>query len=371
MRVNNLFIGFKIGERILKNRFIVAPMSRASADMMGIPTLEMQAYYHALAKGGFSAIITEGTYTDNVSSRALLLQPGIVSSKQIDAWKSITNKIRQYDCLAISQLMHAGALTDIGQGIAPSAIRPPGLKMAKAGTGSQQYPVPGTMNYQDIKTVVDGFVASAGAAQMAGFDGVEIHAANGYLLDQFITPHTNFRTDAYGGFLANSFRIIREILSAIKMVVNAGFIIGLRVSESKVNDLTYRWPDGAGFARELFGEIAKCELSYVHIAAEGGNWERECRYADGTSSCSIAREITKLPIIANGGLHDLQKAEKIVETGHADLIAIGRAAIADPEWVNKIQRGLLPVPFEKGMINPLFNLDNTAGFFKKMRLKKC
>ncbi len=90
MRVNKLFTGFKIEERILKNRFIVAPMSRASADIMGIPNLKMQMYYHALAKGGFSAIITEGTYTDNVSSQALLLQPGIVSSKQIDAWKSIT-----------------------------------------------------------------------------------------------------------------------------------------------------------------------------------------------------------------------------------------------------------------------------------------
>ncbi|MEO6869693.1 MAG: NADH:flavin oxidoreductase [Ginsengibacter sp.] len=366
MRENNLFSSFKIGERILKNRFIVAPMTRASADSMGIPSLKMQAYYHAFANGGFSAIITEGTYTDNVNSQALLLQPGIVSSKQIDAWKGITNKIHQYDCLAICQLMHAGALTDTGQGIAPSAIRPLGLKMTKAGIGCQQYPVPKTMDYKDIKTVVDGFVASARAAQMAGFDGVEIHAANGYLLDQFITPYTNFRTDDYGGSIENSFRIIREILTEIKMVVNAGFVIGLRVSESKVNDLTYRWPDGAGFANELFGKIANCELSYIHIAAEGGNWERECLYADGTSSCSIARELTKLPIIANGGLHDLQEAEKIVETGHSDLIAIGRAAIADPQWVNKIQQGFLPIIFDKGMINPSFNLDNTADFFKRM-----
>ena len=353
----------------MRNRFIVAPMTRDSATDEGVPTAAMQEYYEAMAKGGFAAIITEGTYTDTFSSKALPNQPGIVTKDQILAWKIITDRIHMHGSLAISQLMHAGALSfNDKTAIAPSEVRPVGSKMNKAGLALEMYAVPIEMDKADFEKVIDGFVKSARNAELAGFDGIEIHAANGYLLDQFLTPHTNTRTDQYGGSIENRFRIIREIFGRIKEVVSPEFIIGLRVSESKVNDLKYRWPDGANFAKELFREVAKCDFFYIHIAAEGGNWARECLYPDGSSSTNIARKITGIPVIANGGLHDLSKAQELLDTGHADLFSIGRAAIADPEWVNKVKVSTKPRSFEKGMISPLFNLENTRRYFENEEL---
>ncbi|WP_222852171.1 NADH:flavin oxidoreductase [Olivibacter sp. SDN3] len=370
MKKQNLFDPFPLGRHVLKNRFALAPMTRTSANANGVPTKKMQDYYAALAKGGFSLIITEGTYTDDAYSQALSYQPGMTNSKHTKGWHKVVRFIHKYGSLAICQLMHAGALaTKDGESIAPSAIQPLGTRMTKGGASAESYAIPKAMDKKDIQQVIDGFANAAEAAQQAGFDGVEIHAANGYLLDQFITPYTNTRTDDYGGTIKNRFRIVKEIISAIRKKYDSAFLIGLRLSESKVNDLTYRWPEGVAFAKELFKEVATADLSYIHIAAEGGNWERECLYTDGISSSSIAAELTQLPIIINGGLHDLAKAERIVNSGHGHLIAIGKAAIGDPEWVNKIKCGIPPNPFKKAMITPYFTLANTALFFSNIKQK--
>lgn len=359
-----LFTSFTLQQHRLKNRLAVAPMSRVSANTEGVPSPDMQEYYHAFAEGNFSMIITEGIYTDAAYSQAYPLQPGLVTSAQVNGWKQVVEKVKQEPVLFIAQLMHAGAISQsLSSTLAPSAVQPLGKKMPEYGGGEGAFPLPAAMTGSAIKTAIEGFVQAALHAWQAGFDGVELHAANGYLLDQFITGYTNLRSDEYGGSIHNRLRIIGEIIQGIRAQTPASFLVGLRLSEGKVNNLLYRWPEGAAMAREVLEEVKALQPSYIHIAAETGHWKRECLYADGTSFSGLARSITGLPVIANGGLHDLDIAEEVLSNGHADLLAIGKAALADPHWPRHILSGKTVKAFHSSLIKPSASITHT----KRMR----
>lgn len=354
------FTPFELGGYQLRNRFVVAPMSRVSTGTDGVPTTNMQTYYEAFALGGFSMVITEGIYTDAVTSQAYPLQPGMVTKEQQQGWKQVTARVKQHGAVFIAQLMHAGALSQcLTKTFAPSAIQPTGEKMQEYGGGEGPFPLPHEMTTEDIEIVQRGFIQSALHAYTAGFDGVELHAANGYLLDQFLTDYTNTRTDLYGSSIANRFRIIKEIIEGIRAVVPERFIVGLRLSEGKVNNLRYRWPEGAVTAREVLAEAALAKPGYIHIAAETGNWAREAMYPDGSSYTGLAKQITGLPVIANGGLHQPELANQVLEDGHGDLLAIGKAALANPDWPLRMQRNVDVISFHPGMIKPNANIEHT------------
>ncbi|MCF0070172.1 NADH:flavin oxidoreductase [Dyadobacter sp. CY261] len=355
-----IFDAVNIRGRKLGNRLVVAPMTRVSATPTGVPTQEMVNYYEAFAAGGFGMIITEGTFTDDFYSKANHNQPGIVNTKQMQAWKRVVDAVHSHDTLIINQLMHGGALSECGEHtIGPSAVQPVGLRATDPTRTPSPFPMPRVMGRGDFGVVKDGYVNAALRAHQAGFDGVEIHAANGYLFDQFITPHTNLRTDEYGGDERNRLRFLMEVYHAVKGALPAGFIIGIRVSESKVNDLAYRWPSGAETAQRIFAVLAEIDPDYLHIAAEGGRWSRECLYPNGQSSNSIAKSILKSPIIANGGMHDVELAETLLNSGAADLVSIGRAAIASPDWPKRIAAGAPVLPFFKELIKPSLTLGHT------------
>lgn len=355
-----IFSSFTLQQHQLKNRLAVAPMSRVSANSAGVPSPDMQAYYHDFAAGNFSMIITEGIYTDAFYSQSYPLQPGMVSIEQVNAWKGIVEKVKQEPVLFIAQLMHAGSISQsLSTTVAPSAVQPLGKKMPEYGGGEGAFPLPAAMTEDDIKVTVAGFVQAALHAWQAGFDGIELHAANGYLLDQFVTGYTNLRNDAYGGSIPNRLRIIREIIQGIRAQTPASFLVGLRLSEGKVNNLLYRWPEGAVMARKVLQEVAAIQPSYIHIAAETGHWKRECLYADGTSFSGLARSITGLPVIANGGLSDLDIADEVLSNGHADLLAIGKAALADPHWPRHILNGKTIRPFHPRLIKPSATIAHT------------
>lgn len=353
----NLFDNHLLHGRSLRNRLVVAPLTRKSATADGIPTAEMVEYYTAFAKGGFGMIITEGVYTDTLYSKADNNQPGLTNTEQVAGWLDAVSGMHQHSAFAIAQLMHGGALGQYSEHtIAPSAVRPIGTRQTEAGELTGKFPIPREMTIKDIEEVINGYVNASLLAHQAGFDGIELHAANGYLFDQFITPHTNLRTDRYGGSAANRLRFLTEVFLAIKQAMPADFIVGIRLSESKVNDLTYRWPNAAETAVELFTVLKDLDASYYHLAAEGGNWTRECLYANGSSSSGIAKAITGKPIIANGGLHQRTFAESLLNSNHADFISIGRAAIASPNWPNLIASGKNPLPFFKELIKPSLTL---------------
>ncbi|GAB3985923.1 NADH:flavin oxidoreductase [Spirosoma daeguense] len=353
---------FSLAHYPLQNRFVVAPMTRLSATSEGVPTDEIGTYYEAFAEGGFGAIITEGVYTDNVASICNLNQPGLVTNEQIQGWKLITQRVKRHNSVFICQLMHAGALSEVIQKpLGPSAIQPLGKPLTPS-NGISDFSMPVAMTQADIDATIAGYVQAARNAVEAGFDGVELHAANGYLPDQFLTHYTNQRTDKYGGNVVNRFRFIADALTAIRRAVPAGFLVGLRLSEGKVNHLAYRWEEGAEMAEAVFGEVRKSAPDYLHIAAEGGKWQRECMYDDGRSSTSIARQLLNCPVIANGGLHDPSLADFILNEGHGDLLAIGRYAIANPDFPKKISRNEPVTPFHSNMIKPDVTLANTQSY---------
>lgn len=348
-----------VGGRTLKNRFTVAPMTRRSATASGVPTDAMADYYAAFARGGFSMIITEGTYTDDLFSRTDDHQPGLVNDAQQTGWKWITDKVHQegQSALIILQLMHGGALVQhTDQTMAPAAVQPVGFRNTEAGGLTGHFPLPTAMTTEDITTAKAGFVRTAVRAVAAGFDGVEIHAANGYLGDQFITPHTNTRDDHYGGSYRNRLRFLMEVYREIKALVTPDFIVGIRLSESKVNDLPYRWPEGPVAAEAIYDILQELEADYIHIASEGGNWARESLYADGRSSNGIARKLTGRPIIVNGGMHDTNLASRLITEEQADLVSIGKAAITNPDLPLKIAQGEPLIPFSKHLIKDSLTL---------------
>jgi 2,4-dienoyl-CoA reductase-like NADH-dependent reductase (Old Yellow Enzyme family) len=349
--IARLFESVQIGHLATKNRLVVAPMSRVSASANGNITDVMSDYYLAFAEGGFGIIITEGVYTDALASKAYPNQPGLVSMKQMELWKPVVDKIKKHGAKFLCQLMHAGALSQAHNStVAPSAIQPLGRRMAAYGGLDGNFSLPIEVSFDDIKQIVEGFVSSARLAFQAGFDGAEIHAANGYLLDQFLTPYLNKRQDAYGGSQENEFRIIKEIFEGIHTSVPQDFVIGLRLSEGKVNHLDYRWENGSEKAREILQQASSISASYIHVAAEKGDWMTDCTYPDGSSYTSLAREIVKVPVIANGGLHDLQKTHTVIEEGHGDLISLGKAALADHCWPKKVRSGYPVVEFKPEMI---------------------
>ena len=366
MKDLKIFDKMRLKGHTLSNRLVVAPMTRRSANKFGIPTPRMADYYGNFAGGGFGMIITEGTYTDTYYSQSDENQPGIVTDEQIMGWETVVDKVHREGSLIILQLMHAGALSQFHEStIAPSAIEPIGERSTEEGGLKGSFPMPGAMNHTDFLNVKSGFVHAACNAREAGFDGVEIHSANGYLFDQFLTEYTNVRTDDYGGSTRNRLRFLMEVFSAVKLVSDPDFIIGIRLSESKVNDLTYRWPKGSETATEVFSILNEIDPDYLHIAAEGGNWARESLYPDGLSSTGLAKSLTKSLVIANGGLHDIALAEKLIQTNQADLISIGRAALANSAWPNLIRDNQPIIPFFKELIKPSLTLEHSENALKR------
>ncbi|GAA1652059.1 NADH:flavin oxidoreductase [Nonomuraea maheshkhaliensis] len=353
----------RIGGLTLANRLAVSPMTRVSAAPDGTPTPEMADYYAAYAEGGFGLLISEGTYTDTVHSQGYLNQPGIVSGEHTEAWREITERVHAAGSRFVMQLMHAGALSQGNRyrddTAGPSAVLPRGEKMPEYG-GSGKWPVPKAMTPADIETAVDGFVRSAVRARRAGFDGVEVHGANGYLVDQFLTDYTNLRDDSYGGPVSGRVRLAAEVVAAIRAEVGAGFCVGIRLSQTKVNDFTHRWPGGSHDAKVIFAALAEAGASYLHIASEGRDWIETARLDGGATITGLARQVTGLPVIANGGMHDLARAAQVLSDGHADLLSVGRGALANPDLPRRLHQGRPLAEFDHMMLQPMATLGNAA-----------
>ncbi|SEH01154.1 2,4-dienoyl-CoA reductase [Nonomuraea solani] len=359
----------RLGRLDLPNRLAVSPMTRVSAAPDGTPTSEMIDYYARYATGGFGLVITEGTYTDAVHSQGYLNQPGIVSAEHVAAWRGVADAVHAAGARVVLQLMHAGALSQGNRyrtdTAGPSAVPPVGRMLPEYG-GSGPWPTPREMTGADIEAAIGGFVDSAVRAREAGFDGVELHGANGYLLDQFLTEYTNHRTDSYGGPVTNRIRLTAQVVAAIRDELGADFPVGVRLSQGKVNDFTHRWAGGAADARIVFGTLAGAGATYLHIASEGRDWNETARLDGGVTITGLARQVTGLPVIANGGMHDLAQAAQVLSDGHADLLSIGRGALANPDLPDRLSRGLPLEPYDRRMLEPMATLDNARRWLGAM-----
>ncbi|MFC4322968.1 NADH:flavin oxidoreductase [Litchfieldia salsa] len=350
---SSLFNKINIGNTTLSNRVGVAPMTRTSATREGVATEQMVDYYAKFARGGFSLIITEGIYPDNTYSQGYFDQPGIIDNQQVQAWKKVTDAVHEEGGKIFVQLMHAGALSQgnrfVKDTLGPSAVQPKGEQMKFYG-GDGPFQVPKEATKKDITDVIKAFVESAKRAKDAGFDGIEIHGANGYILDQFLTDYTNKRTDEYGGSTENRVRLLVEVSKAVRETVGEDFTVGIRISQGKVNDYTHKWADKEKDAEIIFGQLRQAGLDYIHVTEyeawqpafpEGeGTQATDSAFGDGGPSlAALAKKYGNLPVIANGGLEDPEKAKEIIDKGEADIVTLGKGALANGDWVNKVKNG--------------------------------
>lgn len=355
----------RIGILDLTNRLAVAPMTRVSATPDGDVGSEIAEYYAEFARGGFGLILTEGTYTDTDHSQGYLNQPGLATDGHVEAWRHVTAAVHAHGTPIVAQLMHAGALSQgnphgVGT-IAASSITPRGAMLEEYG-GAGGWPTPRAMTGADIESVTAGFVAAAVRARAAGFDGVEVHAANGYLLDQFLTDYTNTRDDGYGGGVTNRIRLTVEVVAAIRHQIGADALLGVRLSQTKVNDFTYRWPGGAADAEVIFAALAQAGVDYLHIASEGRDFLDTARLSDGRTITALAREVSGVPVMANGGMHDLRQAADVLAGGHADLLSIGRGALANPDLPARLLAGSDLDRFDHRMLSPRATIANARSW---------
>ncbi|MDH2498738.1 NADH:flavin oxidoreductase [Acinetobacter baumannii] len=368
MDISSLFTEDNISSLRLPNRVVVAPMTRVTASEDGIPSTRMKEYYEDFASGGFGLIITEGTYIDMAWSQTYSYQGGIVNSKQAAGWRVITDAVHAQGGRIFSQLQHSGALSQgnyyLDGTVGPSAIRPVGEQM-KFYRGEGEYRIPRELNDEDIENIIQSFAnAAVLAVTEAGFDGIEIHGANGYLLDQFFTDYTNHRTDKWGGDIAGRLSMSLAVIRAVRTRVGADIPLGIRISQGKVNDFFHKWAHGENDARVVFTLLAESGIDFLHLT-EFEAWQPAFE-GNPLSLVALARKYApNLMIIANGSLHDIDKAIKVLQDG-ADYIALGRGALANHDWPKRIKYGERIHEFDSSILRPIADIKDS----ELLRLEK-
>ncbi|MEU0212502.1 alkene reductase [Streptomyces canus] len=333
--VPSLFSPVSLGKIELANRVVMAPMTRVRAGSSGIPGDLMVEYYRQRASTGM--IITEGTYPDH-ASQGYVGEPGIATDEQAAGWQRVFEAVHAEGGRIVLQIMHAGRGThpDINGGrriLAPSAIAINSKTFTEK--GEQPYPVPEAMTTAEIHAAVEDFVAAARRAIDAGADGVEIHGANGYLLQEFLSPAANQRTDGYGGSPHNRARFVVEVVTAVAQAVGAERV-GLRISpEVDLGDVfeTDR-DDVLATYGTLLDQLRPLGLAYLSVlhTEPGGDLVQELRRRfDGKLIVNSG------PL--GGGQTTRERALQQIEAGHADAVAVGRALIANPDLVERWQGG--------------------------------
>ncbi|SDL90462.1 2,4-dienoyl-CoA reductase [Halogranum gelatinilyticum] len=347
-----LFESFDFGGVSLDNRVGLAPMTRTSATDDGLATEEMVRYYAKFARGGFSFLITEGVYTDFQYSQGYLNQPGLVSDEQIEAWTRVTDAVHEEGAPIFAQLMHAGAISQgnphADETAGPSTVQPVGEQSPLYG-GEGEFPTPKELTLDDLDVAKAGFVDAAENALEAGFDGVELHGANGYLLNEFLAADANQREDEYGGDIESRVRFPREVLGAVREAMPDDFVVGIRISQEKANDDAYEWPGGENDAEVVFSELSAAGADYIHVTETDITAPA---FGDaGPTLADLAVEYSDTAVIANGGLGDPDAARQAVENG-ADLVTLGTSALANPDWPRKVAAGeeLADFDFEKTLL---------------------
>jgi N-ethylmaleimide reductase len=332
---SKLFQPARVGTIEVANRVVMAPLTRSRADEANgdIPGSSMNVeYYRQRSNAGL--IISEGTPVAP-EGKGYMATPGIYSDAQVEGWKPITKAVHDAGSKIVAQIWHVGRIThpDLNGGVqpvAPSAVQPKG--MAYTRNGKVDLPMPRALSVKDIAEVVAAFRKGAANAIRAGFDGVEIHGANGYLIDQFLRDGANKRTDAYGGSIENRCRFALEVVDAVVAEIGAGRV-GIRLSPvTPVNDSADSNPQ-AVFGH-LVQELNKRGIAFIHFIEGATGGPRDVPGFD----FAWARKAFQGVYIANNG-YDRDMAIDAVESGRADAVAFGRMYIANPDLVQRLKTG--------------------------------
>jgi N-ethylmaleimide reductase len=329
---SSLFRKTKLARLELKNHTVMAPMTRNRA-INNVPNALMAEYYSQRAEAGL--IVTEGT-SPSRNGLGYARIPGIFSSEQIRGWKEVTSAVHAKDGKIFVQLMNTGRISHpanlppVAQAMAPSSIQPKGQIWTDT-QGMQNYPVPKEMTSTDIKTAKEEYIQAARNAIDAGFDGVELHGANGYLLDQFLNPGSNKRTDSYGGSVENRCRFVLETATEVAKAIGKKKT-GIRLSPyGALNDVA-QFPETEEQYAYLAEKLNAIGIVYIHLVDHSSMGSPTVELTTVTK----IRNNFKNALILSGG-YTREKAEKDLNSGIADLIAFGRGFLANPDFVTRLR----------------------------------
>jgi N-ethylmaleimide reductase len=329
-----LFSPASLGPLKLQNHLVMAPLTRSRA-LGNVPNALMAEYYAQRSSAGL--IVTEGT-SPSPNGLGYARIPGIFSQEQVEGWRRVTETVHAGGAKMLLQLMHCGRIThplNLPSGartLAPSAVAAAGEMWTDA-EGMKPHPVPAAMTADDIKATIGEFAQGARNAVAAGFDGVELHSANGYLLEQFLRPNSNLRTDAYGGPIENRARFVLEVAEAVSAAVGKDRT-GIRLSPFGVfNDMPVYDAMEADYTH-LARELDKRGLAYVHLVDHSPMGAPKVP----DSVKAMFRATFRGALVLSGG-YDAARAEADLAAGKCDLVAFGRPFLANPDLVARFKAG--------------------------------
>lgn len=325
--MSQLFTPVRIGRLPIQNRMVMAPMTRSRANDAGVPDDIVVTYY--AQRSGAGLIITEGVFP-SATGKGYVRTPGIQSDAQVDAWKRVTEAVHARGGRIFMQLMHSGRIShpSLQPGgvlpVAPSAIKPAGQTWT--GNGMEEFVTPRALSLDEIPGVVNEYRIATRRALEAGFDGVELHAASGYLPEQFLSSGSNQRDDQYGGSVENRARFVFEVLEA--MVAEAGGDrVGIKISpEMNFNDISDAAPQET--YTYLVEHLRGLNLAYLHVALFGTSIDYH----------AMLRPRFNGAYLVGGGL-DQAAAEKLLGEGRADAAVFGGAFLANPDLPERFRQG--------------------------------
>ena len=317
----------KIGKLNLNHRLGLAPMTRSRAKADGSPG-DLAAEYYA-QRASLGLLISEGTQPSD-DGQGYTTTPGIYTDAHVKGWKKVTDAVHKAGGHLYIQLMHVGRVAHPDntphhrQSVAPSAIAPAGVKMFTP-TGMQDAPTPRALTTAEVKQTVKDFAHAAKRAVEAGADGVEIHGANGYLVQQFFAPNANTRTDEYGGSIENRARFAIEVAKAIVAEIGPERT-AIRLSPLNPTGDLAEGPEAGDLYRYLVAELNKLNLAYLHILHTGDE-----------KLVQDLRKAWKHPLLVNRPNATPENLDQDVKTGLADLVPVGKMALANPDLVSRLK----------------------------------
>ncbi len=332
----SLFAPTTLGPLALRNRLVMAPMTRSRALEASTPNALMAEYYGQRAGAGL--ILTEGT-SPAPNGTGYPRIPGLWSAAQVEGWKPVTQAVHSRGGRIFVQLMHTGRVghpLNLPAGaelVAPSAVALEGEIYTDA-KGLQPHPVPRAMNEADVRQAIAEFVLASRNAIAAGFDGVELHGANGYLIEQFLSPQTNQRSDAWGGSVEKRLGFALQVAQAVSAAIG-GARVGIRLSPYGANAGMKPYPGIEETYTTLVARLAATGIQYVHVvdhSAMGAPAVPE------TLKRALRQAWPRTFILAGG--FDRASAEAALNAGGCDLVAFGRPFLANPDLVTRLERGL-------------------------------
>ncbi len=336
-----LFSQLRVGALHLPSRVVMAPMTRARAGRHGVPTALMARYYAQRASAGL--IVAEATQISD-EAQGYLRTPGIHTDEQIANWRQVTSAVHDAGGRIVLQLWHVGRVSHPDNrapgtrsvGPSPIAAR---IRIFTS-TGIHPAPVPHELSTQEIEAIIQQYARAARDAMEAGFDGVEIHAGNGYLIDQFLHESSNQRTDAYGGSPQNRSRLLWDACEAVGLAVGNDRV-GVRLSPFGVfNDVGD--PDPYGLFGTAIRGLARFRPAYLHVINPEVSGDRSVA-VQGVDVARFSRELFDGILMVAGG-YDTDSAERALREGTADLIGFGRSYISNPDLPRRMREGIALAP---------------------------